>query len=326
MHRRVILCLIFVALAKHGFSETKPLTEVRLALTAGSSNVGYAPIYVSEKLGYFAKEGLTVKPVDFRGGGETIRGMLGEGMHFGAPSLAGLVQAVYQGMPLKAIGVTFSAGAVSWLVRADSPIHGLPDLKGKKVGYSRPGSNSYYQVLESLKSVGLKPEDVQLVPIGDPVASWTAIKSGVIDVGFSMEPISSKVVQSKEGRVVWKVDDVIPHWIEGGLAVTDEMIRTQPDVIRKFMQAFVKGMDYVRSHPEESARMWADMVGFQDVPLAVQSIKNYPTSAWSAKFDVLALSEISKAIKVLKLVDGEVNWKRVIDQSFLPREMRVELP
>ena len=104
------------------------------------------------------------------------------------------------------------------------------------------------------------------------------------------------------------------------------MARTQPDLIRKFMEPFVKGMDYVRTHPEESARIWAEMVGFQDVPLAIRSIKNYPSRAWSAKFDPKALSEISKAIRVLKLVDVEVNWKRVIDQSFLPEELRVELP
>lgn len=326
MVRSAIFFLIFMALSGRGFSQTKPLAEVRLALTAGSSNVGYAPGYVAEKLGYFAKEGLTVKPVDFRGGGETIRGMLGSGIHLGAPSLAGLAQAIYQGMPLKAVGVSFSAAAISWLARADSPIRKLADIKGKKVGYSRPGSNSYYVVIESLKSVGLTPEDVQLVPIGDPVASWNAVKSGVIDVGFSMEPISTKAVENKEGRILWNTDDVIPHWIEGALATTDEMIRTQPEVIRKFMSGWLKGTDYVRDHPEESARIWAEMVGFPDVPLAVRSIKNYPSKAWSSKFDVKALNEITKAIRVLKLVDGEVDWKKVIDQSFLPRELRVELP
>jgi NitT/TauT family transport system substrate-binding protein len=326
MGRCAVVFLIFVALAGRGFSETKPLTEVRLALTAGSSNVGYAPSYVAEKLGYFAKEGLTVKPVDFRGGGDTIRGMLGSGIHLGVPSLAGLVQAIYQGMPLKAVAVSFSAAAISWLARADSPIRRLAEIKGKKVGYSRPGSNSYYEVLESLKSVGLTQEDVQLVPIGDPVASWNAVKSGIIDVGFSMEPISSKAVESKEGKVIWNVDDVIPHWIEGSLATTDEMIQKQPDLIRRFITAYLRGVDYVRDHPEESARIWAEMVGFPDVPLAVRSMKNYPSRAWSAKFDLKALAEITKAIRVLKLVEGEVDWKRVIDQSFLPKELRVELP
>ncbi|WP_414534264.1 ABC transporter substrate-binding protein [Dolichospermum circinale] len=48
------------------------------------------------------------------------------------------------------------------VVRANSPIKKLADIKGKKVAFQR-GSNAHYLLAKALKEVGLSISDVQVV-------------------------------------------------------------------------------------------------------------------------------------------------------------------
>ena len=132
--------------------------------------------------------------------------------------------------------------------------------------------------------------------------------------------------ESKEAKVVWRSPDIIPYWMEQGLATTESFMKENPDLLRGFMRAHVKGLDYIRDNPAEAGRIWARMVGFKDVELAARANAKYPKSAWSSKLSVEALREIEKSMLTLKQIDKPIDWKALIDQSFLPPNMRINLP
>ncbi|WP_256345642.1 ABC transporter substrate-binding protein, partial [Pseudomonas sp. F1002] len=48
------------------------------------------------------------------------------------------------------------------LVQADSPLHGIADLKGKKVAFQK-GSSSHNLILRALNKAGLSYKDIQPV-------------------------------------------------------------------------------------------------------------------------------------------------------------------
>ena len=54
----------------------------------------------------------------------------------------------------------------AWLVKMDSPIKTITDLKGKKIGYTNPRSTSQALDILMLEKAGLKPDDAELVKTG----------------------------------------------------------------------------------------------------------------------------------------------------------------
>ena len=308
------------------FPQKKPLTELKAALSGSSSNMGYCQFYIPDKLGFYADEGITIQRVDFAGGGETVRGLVDGRMGIGGTSFTAVVQAFNQGVKVKILGCGFASGVIDWLARADSPVQSLKDIKGRKIGYTRPGSNTHYQAMVALSVAGYSTEDVQLISVGDLAAAWTAVKTGVVDVAPSGEPIATLRTESKEGKVVWRSPDLIPHWMEQALVTTESFLSENPDTVRGFMKAHLKGLDYIRDNTAEAGRIWARMVGFKDVELAARAITNWPKGAWSAKLNSEALAEIEKSMKVLKQADKPIDWKRLIDQSFLPPNLQINLP
>jgi NitT/TauT family transport system substrate-binding protein len=315
-----------VILPSKAFSQAKSLTELKVALSGSSSNMGYCQFYVPDQLGFYAEEGIKIQRFDFAGGGETVRGLIDGRMGIGGTSFTAVVQAFNRGIKVKVLGSGFASGVIDWLARADSPVSGLKDIKGRKIGYTRPGSNTHYQAMVAASAAGYKPEDVQLVAVGDLAAAWTALKTGIVDVAPAGEPISTLRTESKEGKVVWRSPDIILHWMEQALVTTEGFAKDYSDIVRGFMRAHLKGLDYIRDNTAEAGRIWARMVGFKNVELAARAILNWPKSAWSAKMSVEALREIEKSMNVLGQADRPMDWKGLIDQSFLPPNLRIALP
>jgi NitT/TauT family transport system substrate-binding protein len=264
--------------------------------------------------------------VDFGGGGETVRGLVDGRMGIGGTSFTAPVQAFNQGVKVKILGSGFASGVIDWVARADSPMKSLKDIKGRKIGYTRPGSNTHYQAMVAINVAGYSPEDVQLVALGDLAAAWTGVKTGVVDVAASGEPITTLRTESGEGKVVWRSPDLIPHWMEQAMVTTEAFMSENTDLLKAFMKAHLKGLDYIRDNTAEAGRIWATMVNFRDVDLAGRAILHWPKSTWTAKMSPEALIEIEKSMKILKQTDKPVDWKRLIDQSFLPPNLRINLP
>lgn len=304
----------------------KDILEIKVGLSGGESNMSFSTYYIGGPKGFDQKEGISVQRVNLEGGGATIRGLTDGGLHIVVPSLTATVLAFQQGLPVRVIASGFgSAGAIAWVARADSPLKSFRDIKGKKIGYSRPGSNTHFHALEAVRAAGLKPEDITLVPVGSAPAAWTAVKTGVVDVAWSVEPLPTRIALQKEGKIVWTGEDVMGDWVEAAVVTTEDHIKKNREALQRYMRSYIKAMDFVKNNPEEAVRIWAEIVGFKDVDLARTAIKNWPAKAWSVRFTPAQLKEVERSLRVMNQIDKPVDWKRLVDQSFLPAEMRIEI-
>src|SRR5579862_1861466 len=132
------------------------------------------PVDVGVKSGIFAKHGLEVQVANFSGGGKLHQAMEAGSIDIGAgagPELALIAKgaeelAICNDFP----PVTFIGIAVP----DDSPLRGIDDLKGKKIGVSSAGSLTYWLALELAKKKGWGADGVEIVPIGNGAASIVA--------------------------------------------------------------------------------------------------------------------------------------------------------
>src|SRR5438067_12089848 len=126
------------------------------------------PYAVAVEKDFFKAEGADVSGIlSSAGGGTTIRNLLGGKLSYGEVDLAGTVAAIQQGADLRIISDNvLTVGEFVWATIPNSPIHTLQDLKGKKIGFTNPRSTSQALDILILETVGLKPEEAELVKTG----------------------------------------------------------------------------------------------------------------------------------------------------------------
>jgi len=86
------------------------------------------------------------------------------------------------------------------LVRADSPLKDIADLKGKKVAFQR-GSSSHNLILRALNKAGLSYQDIQPMNL-PPANARAAFEQGSVDAWAIWEPYSSLALSQGNVRVL----------------------------------------------------------------------------------------------------------------------------
>ena len=218
--------------------------EEKIKVAVSNFSASYMPMFIANKRGYYAEEGLSVDIV-------LIAGLLGSkavmsnSVEFGSASNP---TAAVQGAKLKILMV-FNDKPPGILV-SQSGIKSISELRGKKIGGSTVGSLEYGWLKELLPKFGLQLErDVIFLPVGSTSTRYTALRSGTIDAA-PLSPPSSLLAQDAGFPVLLRTADHIED-IQASIVTTDERLARQSDQVRRFMRATVKGQRfYLSNRPE----------------------------------------------------------------------------
>lgn len=121
------------------------------------------------------------------------------------------------------------------IVRRDSPIKSIADLKGKTIAATDPGSAGAYLVqMLMLSRAGIKKDDVKIIfeKKRDPVAE--AVLTGKADAGFVRDDDVEKLKAGPEKFRKIAVSDPIPNW---PIAIAKKM---DPAMAKKIREAILK--------------------------------------------------------------------------------------
>ncbi len=290
-------------------------------VAATSKEVPYnLPLFVGVREGFFEEAGLKLDISYFRGGGEVVRAITTRSVDLGAnPAASAVLIAVSGGEPLKIVSGDAApmVGAV-WIVLADSSIQSVRDLKGKKVGFSSPGSVTHTVIQNVLRTERLE-SDVQLVRVGSPGDSWAALKNRIVDVTYHASPAVYDLVMRKEARILFDASAYISQYQQSVVAVLEEVAKKEPEMIRNFLKARAKAIRFIWDQPEKSVTIWADelKIPVEAARLAYHELPKGYFETGAPKMENLkaTLQEVidSGAVKV------PLDLSKIQDLSFLPR-------
>ncbi|MBI4712511.1 MAG: NrtA/SsuA/CpmA family ABC transporter substrate-binding protein [Planctomycetes bacterium] len=98
----------------------------------------------------------------------------------------------YKGVIACSLG---SLGRTALLVPANSPVKELADLKGKKVAVSF-GTSAHRNLLKWLKEKGIKPAELQLLNLAEPMAGL--LENKTIDAIVVTDPVLEQYLRAKQ--------------------------------------------------------------------------------------------------------------------------------
>ncbi|HEV2580755.1 MAG TPA: ABC transporter substrate-binding protein, partial [Ktedonobacteraceae bacterium] len=230
---------------------TGSLKDVSIAL-GYIQDIQFAPFYVAQSKGYYQAAGLNVTL--HHGIVNDLFGSLGVG-HDTFIFATGDEELVARNskLPVVDVATIYQRYPVSLIVPASSSIHTLADIKGHTIGIPGPYGSTYVGLQALLYHAHLTTSDVHLQSIG--FTQVTALLTHRVDavVGYSNnEPLQLE----KQGMAVrtFDVSDYQPL-VSNGIITTESTLSSQPQMVKAFVQATIKGLKEVIANPAEAIQI-----------------------------------------------------------------------
>ncbi len=234
--------LVFLALSACA-PAPRALTPVTVQLSF-LHQAEFAGFYAAEQQGYFAAEGLQVT---FREGGpqvDSIAPVVNGAAQFGVAQPADLILARADGKPVRALAVVYRRSPTVFFTHADSGITKPQDFVGKKIR----STLSLDQTLRAMmERVDVKPEQYESVNLPSDVSLF-ASRAVPVWGGF----INALVVEVQHAGYKLNIiypDDYGIHFYDDAIITTDDLIAQNPDLVRRFLRAALKGWTYAVENP-----------------------------------------------------------------------------
>jgi len=224
--------------------------KVKVTLALGFvPNVQFAPYYVAIDNGYYADAGFDVEVQ--QGPNPDLLAQVGSGsIDFAVTSGDGLIPARAAGIPVTYVMAQFQkypVGATAIGGKHD-PLTAPEDLKGRRVGVSQTNGSTYFGLLALLQAGGLTLDDIDLITIG--FTELEALTQDQIDVAMTYlvnEPVQARELGYDMEELA--VSDYV-NMVSTGLVTNESMLSEHPDLVQKFVEATLKGLQASLDDPD----------------------------------------------------------------------------
>jgi NitT/TauT family transport system substrate-binding protein len=238
-----------------------PLEKMRIAYTGISGS--QLPTWVAYEQGFFRKYGLDVQLIFVEGGSLGVQTLVSGDVTAAAVAGASVVQSNLQNSGL--VMIAGFLNTMDYQLIVSKEIIRPDQLKGKTLAVSRFGSSSDFATRYAIDRYGLSPDkDVTIVQIGSQPARFAALETGKIHGAMVSIPLTVKA--RKMGlNALADLQMLGLEYQHTGLAVTQSLIKSNPEIVRNITKAFVEAIHYLKTHRKETLAVLQKYLKTDDV-------------------------------------------------------------
>lgn len=312
--KKVLVILIFILsfssiLVACGNNEkttsSKEAQVIKIGFQKGNTlNILKARKTLDERL---QKENIKVEWSEFSIGTALLEGLNTGKIDFGHASDANGVFSQASGKPAVYVASdTPYPKGVALVVKDESTIKTIKDLKGKKVAVTK-GGNMHYLLTKALEANGLTIEDVQVIYYKDAAEGRVAFESGNVDVLGTWDPFLAVLESSTKTRTIANGENLTEN--RTFYFSSPDFTKNHANVLKIVLEELQKSDEWANAHPKEVAEILSKELKIDEKPLQTASERR--------KYGVLPID--SDAIKAqqdladtffkLKLFPNQINIK-----------------
>ncbi len=291
-----------------------------------------AAVYVGVKQGYFTAEGLEVEIKSGRGSTDAVTKIATGVADIGSGGISALMMAAAENpaIPVKAVMSVYSKQPDAIFTVKGGTVDGLKSVTGKTVATAPfSSSNTTWPVI--LQANGIDPDKVKLLKV-DPATLAPMLAQGQVDATINwitVAPLFEKVLAQAGKQLVvypWSAQGLDGYGLS--LFASNKFIKERPEVLRKFLRAYVKATAFAIANPDAAAADLKAIVPEVDLAAAagefrasIPLIQNEISAktgigAFDAKLLSASWGWVSKA---MKYPADKVDPEKLVDRSFLPK-------
>ena len=292
----------------------------------------FAGYYMAKELGYYDAVGIDLEIQEYTYETKIIDEIQNKAVDFAVGRSSIIIDKI-NGKDIVALGAIFQSNPLMLLVREDSGISSIEDLRDKKIMIANI-SKSRASIIAMLNAQGLKPRDVQLIPHSFDLNDLITNKVDAMASYLSNEPI-----RLENKNIAYKVFHPKNYGFDfygDILFTTSSFIKDNPKLTRDFYEASIKGWKYAFNNIVKTSELIYEKYNTQN-----KSFINYVKEGeilkkmtyvpvQSEKHDFIShptlgllqenkLKEIVGVYKVMGLVDKDLNMKEFIYEFNHPK-------
>jgi len=265
-----------VALSLCAVNETRGQSQTLTAFYTAPV-VSMAPMWIAKEAGFFTKQGVDVRLVFIPSGPIGTTSLLAAETDVGIIGGFAPIRAVVGGAKgLVIIGQ--SKNAMVGAIVGHKEINGVRDLKGKRHGIDRIGSNPDMYTQAALARFQMDPlKDLNYIQLGNTGNGIPALQAGTIDSLTTTAP-HDLFAQRLGFKVILNITELnIPFAATVLLSTRSTVARKQAE-LGKFMRAYAEAVHHYLTNPEATAKIVAKYTKVEDKEVLTHSIRTEATA------------------------------------------------
>lgn len=221
-----------------------------LQVAQAFNNLDAVSAWIADDRGYFKRYGLDVTIVHIQGGAKAMAALAGGDVPLSLTAGSDVVTAHSRGVPVTLIAGLINKFPFDFVVAKN--ITNPAQLKGGKGAISGFGGSSHFAVLYALEKLGVNPQDVTLLQVGDETSRLAALQSGQIQ--FTVLTAGLDLVAFDMGyKPLLKLYTLDQPYQHTGIAVNTNWAKSHASIVDAFMKAIVTGCVYVKEPLDAAA-------------------------------------------------------------------------
>ncbi|CAN5321438.1 aliphatic sulfonate ABC transporter substrate-binding protein [soil metagenome] len=288
-------------------SAAEPPKEVRLDFAY------YSPTsLVLRRFGWleqdFKRDNIEVKWVLSAGSNRALEYLNANSIDIGSAAGLAAVLSRSNGNPIKVPYVFSRPEWTALVVKKDSPIRTLADLKGKKIA-ATPGTDPYLFLLRSLHTVGLKKSDIEHVGL-QHADGRAALEQGRVDAWAGLDPLMAASELDAGSKLIYRN---VAFNTYGFLNVREDFLGRYPAEVRRVIAGYERARTWTLANTTEAARILSEeaRVSLQ-VALLQLKLRTDLSNPQPGTEHIAALQAAAPILLDERLVKAGTDVKRVI--------------
>jgi NitT/TauT family transport system substrate-binding protein len=254
--KRFVIIIVFSALFLCGYDLTSAQQRRKILVAYVAPGITQAIPWITKESGLFAKRGIDAEVILLTGSPRIIQTLIAGDIDYALGGTSSVLRARMRGADPIILATTQNYSSQQVLLRPDSTLQRLQDLKGKTVGVTQYGSQGDTFLRDALKRTGLKPDaDVNILQMGGIPQVGSALLAGKIDAGVTGE---SGLLLIHQGRAKplpgGSAKELKLPGSGAALSATQRHISRDREGVMRFLRAYVEGVHYFKTNREGSLR------------------------------------------------------------------------
>lgn len=277
----------------------------------------YTPVYVAKELGFLDEElekvGASYEWHDFKSGPLVNEAVAAGEADLGFMADLPAIIAKSTGQDIEVVSnVAYGEKGLAVLIKNDSTIKSIKELKGKKVAYAK-GSYAQHLLALLLEQEGLTLDDVESINLGAG-EQVSALANGDVDAIVIWEQFISKLTSEGEAKVLAdgtgiKKGNMITYFVK-------DYANEHPDVVKAYIRALNRANEVLKSDPDKAAEAVAADFGV-DTELMKKIIANFDYHTELTEDDIAEITKVKDFSLKSGIIQSDVNIDQFINTSYL---------
>jgi len=216
----------------------------------------HAPWYAALAEGYFAQEGLDVSIIPSQGTAQTIQAVEAGTANIGFVDVPSVVIARANGSRLKMVAVNYEKAPYAiFSLSTGANVTQPKQLEGLNLG-SGAGSFTPKIIQGFMAQHGLDPAKLTISNVAPPARATMLLSGQIPAIEFFVMAKPGLEAGAKGANAELRTLLLADHGLDlysNGIAVTDDYLAKNPDVVKRFVRAALKGWKFTLDNPDKAA-------------------------------------------------------------------------